>query len=90
MCLAFAVVVGAADDLAMCHVRTLLTSTLSINLTHFVAALDRISAHLLAILLVVRLLRILDSNSLLDLLSGHMLFGMIASNSHCLFARHRK
>lgn len=44
VCLALAVVVGAADHFAVVHVRSLLATTLAVHLAHLVAALQRITA----------------------------------------------
>lgn len=54
--LAFAVVVGTANDLAMGHVRSLLATTLAVHFPHFVVTFDGIAAHLLTVLLFVNFL----------------------------------
>lgn len=71
--LAFTIIVGATDHLAVGHVGALLTATLAICFAHFVATFHSIAAHLLAILFIMQFLRLLQCNNLFHLLSGQMI-----------------
>lgn len=75
-CLAFAIVVGSADHLAVSHVGALLAATLAIDFAHLIVAFDGIAAHLLAIAFLVHLLRLFQLNHLSYLLDGHVVHMM--------------
>lgn len=79
--LAFTVVVGATDNLAMVHVGTLLASTLRVHLAHLIVAFNCIAAHLLTIAFLLFFLRLFQCNNLLHLLDGHVVNMMIGTGT---------
>lgn len=72
-CLAFAIVIGPADDLAMSHIGTLLTATLAVNFTYFIITFNCIATHLLTIPFLIHLLRMFQCDHLFNLLDGHVI-----------------
>lgn len=75
-CLAFAVVIGTANHLGVIHVAALLTSTLAVDFTNFVATFQSIATQWLSVLATMTLKENYKKNKLIKI-SGNKITNKI-------------